>query len=537
VCLTYEGGKLVQAASRGNGVTGEAILPQAVTIQSIPLSIPFKGLMEVHGECYMRLSVLEKYNRTAAEPLKNARNAAAGALRNLDPAVTASRHLDACFYDVNYIEGKSFSDQREMLAFLRENGFRVSDTELYAATDEEVLKRISEVEETRGGLDYLIDGAVIKLCDFASRRALGATEKFPRWAVAFKFEAQEVTTVLHTVTWEMGRTGKLTPLGHVEPVELAGATVSKATLNNWQDIQRKRLRLGAKVWLRRSNEVIPEIMGRVDEIMPGEQDIIKPDKCPCCGSALEERGAFLYCPNTYGCIDQIVMRFSHFASREAMDIDAFSEKTARQLCLKLDLHDPADLYELKPEQLTALERFGDKRAAKLLDEVEKSRHCRLDQFIYALGIPNVGTKTARELAERYASAQALMDATEAELMEMDDIGQIVASSITGFFAEPKQRAHALRLLSLGVSPVWESVKDGSELNGMTVVVTGTLSRHSRQEAEELIRRHGGKAASSVSKKTSLVVAGESAGSKLTKAQELGVRVVDEDEFEKIINWP
>ena len=192
---------------------------------------------------------------------------------------------------------------------------------------------------------------------------------------------------------------------------------------------------------------------------------------------------------------------------------------------------------MKPEQLTALERFGDKRAAKLLDEVEKSRHCRLDQFIYALGIPNVGTKTARELAERYASAQALMDATEAELMEMDDIGQIVASSITGFFAEPKQRAHALRLLSLGVSPVWESVKDGSELSGMTVVVTGTLSRHSRQEAEELIRRHGGKAASSVSKKTSLVVAGESAGSKLTKAQELGVRVVDEDEFEKIINWP
>ncbi len=535
VCLTYRGGQLVQAASRGNGTTGEAILPQAMTVRSIPLSIPYKGLLEVHGECYMRLSVLEKYNRTASEPLKNARNAAAGALRNLDPAVTASRHLEACFYDVNYIEGQNFESQREMLAFLRQNGFRVSDTELYATTDSEVLVRIDEIEETRGGLDYLIDGAVIKVCDFATRRVLGSTEKFPRWAVAFKFEAQEATTLLRDVTWEMGRTGKLTPLGHVEPVELAGATVSKATLNNWQDIQRKRLKIGARVWLRRSNEVIPEIMGRVDEILPNEREIVKPSRCPYCGTALEERGAFIYCPNSYGCIDQIVMRISHFAGREAMDIDAFSEKTARQLIRDLGIHQPADLYELKPESLTALERFGERKTARLLEEIDKSRHCRLDAFIFALGIPNVGTKTARELAEKFGSVEALMRATEDELVTMEDIGQIVASSITGFFADPRSKEHTLRLLSLGVQPIWESQHSGVELDGMTVVVTGTLTRYSRSEAEELIRQHGGKAASSVSSKTSLVVAGENAGSKLTKAQQLGIRIVDESEFEKIIN--
>ncbi|MBR4429261.1 MAG: NAD-dependent DNA ligase LigA, partial [Clostridia bacterium] len=297
ICLTYRDGKVVEAATRGNGVTGEAILPQALTIRTIPLTIPYTGLLEVHGECYMRLSVLEKYNKTAAEPLKNARNAAAGALRNLDPAITASRRLDACFYDVNYIEGREFKNQEEMTAFLRDNGFPVSDTILPAENAHEVLGRISEIEENRGALDYLIDGAVVKISDYATRRALGNTEKFPRWAVAYKFEAEEVTTMLRSGSWEMGRTGKLTPLGHVDPVEIAGATVKKATLNNYGDILRKRLKLGAKVWLRRSNEVIPEIMGRVDEFFEGEADIPKPEKCPCCGSPLEERGAFLYGPN------------------------------------------------------------------------------------------------------------------------------------------------------------------------------------------------------------------------------------------------
>ncbi len=534
ICLTYKEGKLVQAATRGNGVTGEAILPQALTIRSIPLTISYQGTLEVHGECYMRLSVLEKYNQTATEPLKNARNAAAGALRNLDPAVTASRRLDACFYDVNYIEGRRFACQQEMTAFLVENNFPVSKTILAASDATQVLKRIAEIEEGRGDLDYLIDGAVVKVSDYATREALGNTEKFPRWAVAYKFEAEEVTTMLRSVTWEMGRTGKLTPLGHVDAVEIAGATVRKATLNNYADILRKRLKIGAKVWLRRSNEVIPEIMGRVDEFFEGEQEIVKPTHCPCCGSLLEEKGAFLYCPNAYSCIDQIVMRVSHFAGREAMDIDAFSEKTARQLCIELNIHDPADLYELNTEKLVSLDRFGERKAAKLLEEIEKSKGARLSNFVFALGIPNIGVKTARDLAERYGSIEALMGAKYDELITMNDIGDTVASSVVSFFQDEQNLIRVRRLLSLGVRPVWVNSRTGGALAGQTVVVTGTLNKYSRSEIEELIRQNGGKASSSVSSKTSFVLAGENAGSKLDKARSLGVKVISEDEFERLI---
>ena len=534
LCLTYRNGRLEEAATRGNGVTGEAILPQALTIRSIPLSIGFTGTLEVHGECYMRLSTLEAYNQTASEPLKNARNGAAGALRNLDPEVTRARKLDACFYDVNYIEGKTFENQAQMLDFLRENRFPVSDCELYARNEAEILERIGYIEKTRGDLDYMIDGAVVKIEDFRTREELGSTEKFPRWAVAYKFEAEEVTSLLEEVTWEVGRTGKLTPLAHVSPVEIAGATVRKATLNNYGDILRKRVRVGARVWLRRSNEVIPEIMGRVDEYEPGERDVEKPVVCPSCGAALEERGAHLFCPNREGCIDQIVMRMAHFAGREAMDIDAFSEKTARQLCMALGIHRPSDLYELSGEQLKALERFGEKKAQNLLDMIEKSKSARLDAFIFALGIPNVGRKTARDLAQRFETVEALMAADEETLTQMDDVGDVVARSVTGFFSDPDTRAETERLLSLGVSPRWEKKESGGWLTGMTVVVTGTLSSYSRAEAEEAIRSAGGKAASGVSKKTSFVVAGESAGSKLEKAIALGVRVIGEDEFKRIL---
>ena len=529
--LTYENGQLVGAATRGNGVVGEEILPQVRTIRSVPLSIPFQGRMEVHGEGFMRISVLEAYNRTAKEPLKNPRNAAAGALRNLDPAVTAARRLDACFYDVGYIEGKAFANQREMMDFLRENRFPVSDCEIYCPTLERAIEAVREIEQTRGDLDYMIDGAVLKLCDFATRDALGFTDKFPRWAVAYKFEAEEVTTLLTDVTWQIGRTGKLTPLAHVEPVELAGATVRRATLNNWTDIQRKRVRIGARVWIRRSNEVIPEIMGRVDEFEPGERDVEKPAVCPECGSPLEERGAHLFCPNRDGCRRQIVMRLSHFAGRDAMDIDTFSEKTAEQLVDAGLLQEADQLYRLTAEQLTGLDRFGEKKAAKLVAAIEASKHRRLDAFIYAIGIPNIGVKTARDLAERFGSMDALRAATAEELTGMDDVGEIVAESVRGFFADPANRRLVDALLAEGVVPeAPQRPAEGGAFEGMTVVVTGTLASMSRAEAEEAVRQAGGKAAGSVSKKTSLVVYGEAAGSKLTKAQALGVPAADEAEF-------
>lgn len=531
VNLTYEDGRLVGAATRGNGVTGEEILPQVMTIRTIPLSIPFKGRMEVHGEGFMRISALEAYNRTAKEPLKNPRNAAAGALRNLDPAVTASRRLDACFYDVGYIEGKSFANQREMMDFLRENRFPTSDCEKYCPSLKAAIDAVHEIEESRGELDYMIDGAVIKICDFATRETLGYTDKFPRWAVAYKFEAEETTALLEDVTWQIGRTGKLTPLAHVEPVELAGATVRRATLNNWTDIQRKRVRIGARVWIRRSNEVIPEIMGRVDEFVEGERDVERPEVCPACGTPLIERGAHLFCPNRDGCKPQIVMRLSHFASRDAMDIDTFSEKTAAQLVDAGLIQEADQLYALTVDQLTGLDRFGQKKAENLVNAIDKSRKCRLDAFIYAIGIPNIGVKTARDLAERFGSMDGLRCAVREELVAMDDVGEIVADSILGFFEDPANVRLVDALLTAGVTPEAPKVRAaGGAFEGMTVVVTGTLTRFSRAEAEEAIREAGGKAAGSVSKKTSLVVAGEAAGSKLTKAESLGVPVIGEDEF-------
>ena len=326
VNLTYDGGALVEAATRGNGTVGEAILAQVKTIRSIPLAVPYKGRFEVQGEGYMRLSALAAYNETAAEPLKNARNAAAGALRNLNPSETAQRRLDAAFYNVGYIEGRAFATQQEMRAFIAEQGLPASDFALYANDVEGVMRAINEVERRRDALDFLIDGAVVKITSFAARERLGYTEKFPRWAVAFKFRAEEVVTALESVTWEVGRTGKLTPLAHVSPVELAGATVRRATLNNYGDIQRKRVAVGARVWIRRSNEVIPEITGRAGEAGEGETPIEKPSICPVCGTPLVERGAHLFCPNKYGCEAQIVARLAHFAGREAMDIEGFSEK-------------------------------------------------------------------------------------------------------------------------------------------------------------------------------------------------------------------
>lgn len=533
--LTYRDGLLVQAATRGNGEVGEGILPQARTIRCVPLTIPYKGLLEVQGECIMRLSTLEAYNQTADEPLKNARNAAAGALRNLDPNVTAKRKLDAFFYQIGTIDNPPYSDMDGMLAFLRENGFPTSLYEEHALTYEEISQRIDQVEEKRSTLDFLIDGAVVKVRDLATRQAMGNTEKFPRWAVAYKFAAEENTATLLDVTWELGRTGKLTPLAHLTPTDIGGVTVKRATLNNFGDIQRKNVAVGCEVWIRRSNDVIPEIMGRVGEPSPEEQPILPPSVCPACGEKLVERGAHLFCMNRRTCKPQAVARLAHFAGRNAMDIDTFSEKTAELLYDRLGLRDCADLYRLTVADLLPLEGFQQKRAENLIAALDKSRHCPLDAFLFAVGIPNVGRKTARDLASHFGSLTAVQQATVEELTAIPDVGGIVASSVVEFFSFHENVEMIERLLAAGVSPEHESDTLSDALAGKTVVVTGTLPTLTREEAERLIAQHGGKASGSVSKKTSFVLAGEKAGSKLSKAHALNIPVLDEQAFLDLIS--
>lgn len=527
--LTYENGLLVEAATRGNGEIGEAILPQARTVKDVPLSIPWKGKIEVQGECIMRLSTLEQYNRTADEPLKNARNAAAGALRNLDPAVTASRKLSAFFYQIGTIENPPYSDQKGMIQFLKEQGFPVSPYFEMADSPEEAVKLIQAIEEQRSKLDYLIDGAVIKVMDQRTREAMGYTDKFPRWAVAYKFAAEENTATLESVTWELGRTGKLTPLAHVSPVDFAGVTVKKATLNNFGDILRKKLTLGCTVWIRRSNDVIPEIMGCVEDGKEGEE-ILPPDRCPACGGELTQRGAHIFCLNRESCRPQAVARLKHFASRDAMDINGFSEKTAGLFYDKLGVRAPQDLYRLTIDQVQRMEGFQDKRAQNLMDALNESKQCTLSRFLLAIGIPNIGKRTARDLATAFGNLENLRNATMEQLLVIDEIGEIVAQSIVDFFSWPENQQMIDELLSAGIAPKNEGKIAGGPLQGLIMVVTGTLPNFSRQEAENFIRENGGTASGSVSKKTNYVVAGENAGSKLKKANDLGIPVITEEEL-------
>ena len=540
VNLTYDDGRLIQAATRGNGEVGEAILPQAMTIRTIPLTIPFTGRMEVQGEGIMRLSELKKYNETSAEPLKNARNAAAGALRNLDPQVTASRHLDAFFYQIGYIEGRSFETQQDMLDFMKTNGLNISPFVRPAQTIEEALEAVHQIEKERETLDFLIDGATIKITDMRTREVLGTTDKFPRWSIAFKFPEQETVTKLLKITWEVGRTGKLTPLAHLSPVDICGVTVKRATLNNYDDICRKRVRIGSEVWVRRSNDVIPEIMGVVwdGEGEAPETDIQPPTVCPACGGPLvklRQDGVHLFCLNRTSCRPQAIARMAHFASRQGMDIETFSTRTAGLFYDELGVRSAADLYSLDREKMVALKGFGEKKADKLFAELEKSKDCELDAFLFAIGIPNIGKKTAYDLMAHFGTLEALMGATEQELVDIEDVGEIVASSITEYFADEENRRFVNRLLEAGVHPQMHMQEDaGTLFEGLTFVLTGTLPTLSRAQAQEMIRKNGGKATGSVSKKTSIVLAGESAGSKLDKARELGVTIIDEAQFLRMI---
>jgi len=532
--LRYQDGLLVSAATRGDGVTGEVITAQVRTIKSVPLRIPYQGLLEVQGEGIMRLSALEAYNETADEPLKNARNAAAGALRNLDPAETARRSLSLFCYGVGYKDGEPFKSHTEMLAFLRENHFPVSEFVRTADSLDEAMQCVEEAQSSRNGLDYLIDGAVIKIDSFAVREQLGFTQKFPRWAVAYKFPAEEKTTELKDVIWQVGRTGKLTPAAILDPVDIAGVTVSKATLNNIGDIRRKGLKIGCRVFLRRSGDVIPEVMG-VAECPDDAKEIDVPSVCPACGLAVAERGAHIFCENPLVCRPQLTRAIAHFASRDAMDITTFSDRTAETFYDHLGLSDVSDLYYLDFEKIKALPGFGEKKADNLRRALEQSKTRPLGSFIYALGVPGVGEKTAKDLAARYGSMDALMAADEESLLSIDGVGPILAHNITAFFADERARHIIARLLAAGVAPAAvRTARTDTPFSGKKIVLTGSLEKYTRKEASDIIESLGGEVSSSVSKNTDYVLAGADPGSKLTKAQSLGVAVLDEAQFEAMI---
>ena len=532
MCLTYKNGYFERATTRGNGTAGEDVTAQVLTIKSFPLAIDYKGTVEVQGEAIIRLSVLEEYNKNAEEQLKNARNAVAGAIRNLDPKITEKRKPEILFYNVNYIEDDSLKSQTEIFDFLKKNGFKVFDFLRICHSLEDVKNAVNEIDNSRKSLDVLTDGAVIKVNDIKTRETLGYTDKFPRWAMAYKFEAEETLTEILDVIWQVGRTGKLTPLGIVSPVDLGGATVRKATLNNYGDIQRKNVKIGSTVVIRRSNEVIPEILGATDGGKEGKE-VVKPTVCPACGSLLEEEGANIFCRNK-GCKPRIVAKLANYAQKDGVNVEGFSEMTASQLHGDLGVTKFSDLYRLTVEDLLKLEGFKQKKAEKMILAIENSKKPELKSFIFALGIEGVGKKTAKDLADEFGSIENLANASEERLLQIPEIGEIIAKDIVDYFKDEENLAEVNELFALGVSPFAEVKNLDGVFAGQKIVLTGTLAEFTRSQASKIIEDNGGEVLSTVSKATTMVLAGESAGSKLDKARKLGIKIIDEEKFKLLI---
>lgn len=530
ISLTYENGKFVRATTRGNGIVGEDVTSQVLTIKTFPLEIDYKGVVEVQGEAVIKLSNLKKYNETATEVLKNARNAVAGAIRNLDPSETEKRKPEILFYNVNYIQDSIINSQTECFDFLVKNGFKVYGFLKVAKSLSEIENYIKEIEVERKNIDYLTDGVVIKVNDYSLREKLGYTDKFPRYAMAFKFEAEETTTIVENVIWQVGRTGKLTPLALVSPVELAGATVRKATLNNYGDILRKNVKIGSRVLIRRSNEVIPEILGATENNETCVE-VNKPTVCPYCGAQIYEDGANIFCPNL-NCKPRVVGALCHFASKDAMNIEGFSEMTAGQLYDELGVRKFSQLYTLTVDDLLKLEGFKIKKAQNVIDAIQNSKNPQFASFILALGIDGIGKKTAKDLAKLYPTVKELKSATYLEFVSIKDVGEITAQDLVDYFQNENNLNEIETLFSLGVSPksfVGDSDKK-QIFKGQKFVLTGTLKNYKRSEAGAIIESLGGEIMSSVSKLTTVVLAGEEAGSKLDKAKALGIKIIDENEF-------
>ena len=536
VALEYQDGLFVRGATRGDGQVGEDVTENLRTVRSIPLRIPdAPGQLIVRGEVYMPKKVFHALNEEREKRgealFANPRNAAAGSLRQLDPKIAAQRRLDIAVFNVQWAEGETFRTHLETLDYLQSKGFKVIP-HYTAATIEEAVSHVADIGEHRDSFPFDIDGAVIKVNDLAQREVLGSTAKFPRWAAAYKYPPEVKPSRVVDITIQVGRTGVLTPKAQLEPVRLAGTTVTSATLHNQDFIAEKDIRIGDTVLVRKAGEIIPEVLSVVAEKRPeGTVPYVFPAVCPVCGAPVErdEDGAHIRCTGAE-CPAQLLRNLAHFASRDAMDIEGLGIAVVENLVNAGLVRTPGDLYFLRAEDVEKLERMGKKSAQNLVEAIARSREQDLSRLIYALGIRQVGQKTGKVLAARFRTMDALENASLEELTAVDDIGEITARSILDWFASPQSRHLLARLREAGVN--MEAAEQGSDQRfaGLTFVLTGTLEHFTRDEAAGRIEALGGKSAGSVSKKTSYVVAGEAAGSKLRKAQELGVPVLSEAEF-------
>jgi len=543
VSLTYEHGRFTRGATRGDGQRGEDVTPNLRTIRSIPLRWrvqPPPALVEVRAEVYLTREALAAINQERAareEPLfANPRNAAAGSLRQLDPQVTASRPLDLFVYGVGAVEGVDLRTHRETLAWLREAGFRTNPHGRHCASLDEVKAYVREWTARHHDLSYETDGVVVKVDSIAQQAELGATSQAPRWAIAYKFPAEQAITRVDNIVVYVGRTGALTPVASLDPVAVSGVTVTSATLHNEDEVRRKDVRIGDWVVVQRAGEVIPDVVRVLTERRTGDERLFEmPKTCPVCGTPVvrPESEAVTRCP-TPACPAQVMGGLIHFASRGAMNIEGLGWKTLVRLVEKELIRDPADLYALRLEQLLGLERMAEKSAQNLLDAIERSKRTTLARLLYALGIRHVGATVAEILAAHFREIPAVMDAPFASLRDIPGVGPVIAEGVVTFFQDPENRARVQRLLEAGVTPVPKEAPAGGPLAGRQFVFTGTLQRFTRPEAEARVAALGGAVASGVTARTTDVVVGEQPGSKAEQARKRGIRLLQEAEFHTLI---